>query len=131
MRLPCDAALIIMDAQAAIDDPRWASRNNPGAESVVSDLLAAWRAEGLPVFHVRDEAMEPGLPRPTDAARQSVKKAPPPARETTIAKSTRSAFVGTGLEEALDEIGATTLVVCGGLTNDSLEATGRHGGDLG
>ena len=48
-----------------------------------------------------------------------------------VAKSANSAFVGTKLEEVLDEIGATTLVVCGVLTHNSVEATVRHGGNLG
>ncbi len=132
MRLPCDAALIVIDVQDAIDDPRWGPRNNPGAEAVIAELLAAWRAEALPIFHVRHDSTEPGSPyRPNSPGHGFKPAARPLARETVIAKSTNSAFVGTGLEEALDEIGATTLVVCGVLTNNSVEATVRHGGNLG
>jgi len=132
MRLPCDAALIVIDVQDAIDDPRWAPRNNPGAEAVIAELLAAWRAEALPVIHIRHDSTEPGSPyRPNSPGHGFKPAARPLARETVIAKSTNSAFVGTGLEEALDEIGATTLVVCGVLTNNSVEATVRHGGNLG
>ncbi len=132
MRLPCDAALIVIDVQDAIDDPRWGPRNNPGAEAVIAELLAAWRAEALPIFHVRHDSTEPGSPyRPNSPGHGFKPAARPLARETVIAKSTNSAFVGTALEEALDEIGATTLVVCGVLTNNSVEATVRHGGNLG
>ncbi|MGA2795330.1 MAG: cysteine hydrolase family protein [Roseiarcus sp.] len=132
MRLPCDAALIIIDVQDAIDDPRWGPRNNPGAEAVIAELLAAWRAEALPVIHIRHDSTEPGSPyRPNSPGHGFKPTARPLAHETVIGKSANSAFVGTALEEALDEIGATTLVVCGVTTNNSVEATVRHGGNLG
>jgi nicotinamidase-related amidase len=132
MRLPCDAALLVIDMQQAIDDPRWGSRNNPGAEGVIAELLAAWRAEDLPVFHVRHDSTERGSPyRPNGPGHGFKPAAQPLAGETVIGKSTNSAFVDPTLEAALDEIGATTLVVCGVLTNNSVEATVRHGGNLG
>lgn len=132
MRLPCDAALIVIDVQDAIDDPRWGPRNNPGAEPVIAELLAAWRAERLPIVHIRHDLTEPHSPYRPDSPGHGFKGvARPLAHEAVIAKSTNSAFVGTALEEALDEFGATTLVVCGVLTNNSVEATVRHGGNLG
>ena len=132
MRLPCDAALIVIDVQDAIDDPRWGPRNNPGAEAVIAELLAAWRAERLPIVHIRHDSTEPHSPYRPDSPGHGFKGvARPLAHEAVIAKSTNSAFVGTALEEALDEFGATTLVVCGVLTNNSVEATVRHGGNLG
>ncbi len=128
MRLPCDAALIVIDVQDAIDDPRWGPRNNPGAEPVIAELLAAWRAERLPIVHIRHDSTEPHSPYRPDSPGHGFKGvARPLAHEAVIAKSTNSAFVGT----ALDEFGATTLVVCGVLTNNSVEATVRHGGNLG
>ena len=48
-----------------------------------------------------------------------------------IGKSANSAFIRPDLEAALDEIGATTLVICGVLTSNSVEATARHAGNLG
>jgi nicotinamidase-related amidase len=132
MRLPCDAALLVIDVQQAIDDPRWGPRNNPGAEAVIAELLAAWRAEALPIFHIRHDSTEPGSPYRPDGPGHGFKpEVQPLAGETVIGKATNSAFVDPTLEAALDEIGATTLVVCGVLTNNSLEATVRHGGNLG
>jgi len=132
MRLPCDAALVVIDMQEAIDDPRWGPRNNPGAEAAIARLLAAWRAEGLPVFHVRHDSPNANSPYRPGAPGHAFKLATRPlADEAVIGKSANSAFVGTGLEAALDAIGATTLVLCGVLTNNSLEASARHGGDLG
>jgi len=82
MRLPADAALIVVDAP-------------PPTEDAITALLTVWREEGLPVFHVAAQA--------------------------------DSAFVDTGLEAALDAIGATTLVVCG----NALDATVRDAAGLG
>ena len=44
MRLPSDAALILVDLQLAIDDTRWGPRNNPQAERAIAALLgvASW-----------------------------------------------------------------------------------------
>ena len=132
MRLPCDAALIVIDVQEAIDDPRWGPRNNPGAEAVIAELIAAWRAQALPIFHIRHDSTEPNSAyRPNTPGHPFKPEAAPLAGETVIGKSANSAFIGTALEEALDAVGATTLVVCGVLTNNSVETTVRHGGNLG
>ncbi len=132
MRLAHDAALIVVDVQKAIDDPRWGPRNNPNAERAIAALIAAWRAEGLPIFHVRHDSTEPGSPyAPGSPGHDFKPEARPLDGETIVGKTAHSAFVGTRLEEALDALGATTLVVCGVLTHNSLEATARHGGDLG
>ncbi len=132
MRLPHDVALLVIDVQKAIDDPKWGPRNNPNAERAIAALLAAWRAEGLPIVHIRHDSTEPGSPCAPGSPGHSFKaEARPLDGETIIGKSAHSAFVGTRLEEALDALGATTLVVCGVLTHNSLEATARHAGDLG
>jgi nicotinamidase-related amidase len=132
MRLPRDAALLVVDVQRAVDDPRWGRRNNPDAERAIGALLAAWRAEGLPIVHIRHDSSEPGSPyRPDRPGHEFKPEARPLDGETVIGKSARSAFVGTRLEEALDALGATTLVVCGALAQTSIESTVRHAGDLG
>jgi len=132
MRLPHDAALLVVDVQQAIDDPEWGPRNNPGAEGAIAALIAAWRAEALPIFHIRHDSVEPGSPyRPERPGHAFKAEARPLEGETVIPKSARSAFVGTRLEEALDALGATTLVVCGVLTHNSVEASVRHAADLG
>ena len=51
--------------------------------------------------------------------------------EIVIARKAASAFVGSDLEARLDELGATTLVLCGALATDALEASARHASDLG
>ena len=132
MRLPADTVLIVIDVQEAIDDPRWGPRNNPQAEANIAALIAAWRAEDLPIVHVRHDSVDPASPYAPDGPGHRFKPcAAPLPGEAVLAKNANSAFVGTALEEMLDDLGATTLVVCGVLTPNSVEATARHAGNLG
>jgi len=132
MRLPCDAALVLIDLQLAIDDPSWGPRNNPGAEAAIAELLAAWRAQSLPIVHIRHDSTEPGSPYAPGSSGHAFKpEAMPRSGEIVIGKATNSAFIAPDLERALDAFGATTLVMCGVLTNNSLEASVRHGANLG
>jgi nicotinamidase-related amidase len=132
MRLPVDAALLVIDVQHAIDDAKWGPRNNPGAEVAIAALLQAWREEALPIFHIRHDSEDPRSPyRPESSGHAFKPEAAPLPGEPVIGKRAGSAFAGTGLEAALDAIGATTLVVCGALTHNSIEATVRAASGLG
>ena len=55
----------------------------------------------------------------------------PPPNEDVIVKHTNSAFIGTELDRKLRLAGIDTLVFCGVITNNSLEATVRMAGNLG
>jgi nicotinamidase-related amidase len=132
MRLPADAVLITIDLQEAIDDRRWGPRNNLEAEANIAALVAAWRAERLPLVHIRHDSVDPASPyAPHGPGHRFKPCAAPLDGETVIGKNANSAFVGTALESLLDELGATTLVLCGALTPNSVEATARHAGNLG
>jgi nicotinamidase-related amidase len=121
---------MIVDVQLAIDDPKWGPRNNPDAEARIAALLAAWRDAGMPVVHIRHDSTEAASPyRPGSSGHPFKPEAMPFPGETVIGKSANSAFIGTDLEDKL--AGATTLVICGVLTHNSLEATVRHAGNLG
>ena len=88
-----DAALIVIDVQEAIDDPRWGPRNNPDAEAIVAALLAAWRAEGLPIIHIRHDLTEPASPYRPERRVIVSSRAAPLEGETVIGKRRNSAFV--------------------------------------
>ena len=132
MRIPRDALLLVIDVQNAIDDAKWGPRNNPSAEGNIQKLLAAWRACGRPVAHVRHDSPEPLSPyRPGQRGNEFKPLTAPRSGETVLVKSVNSAFIGTELEPLLTDAGHTTLVVCGVLTNNSVESTVRHAGNLG
>ena len=132
MRLPADATLIVVDVQEAIDDPRWGPRNTPDAEQAIARLIERWRGEGLPLIHVRHDSVDPRSPyAPGSPGHRFKACAAPLEGELVVGKSANSAFIRPDLEAALDAIGATTLVVCGALTANSVEATARHAGGLG
>ena len=128
-------ALLLIDLQNAIDHPAWrkhGDRNNPQAEQRIAVLLAFWRQRGLPVYHVRHDSLEPESPyRPGQTGNEFHPFAAPRAGETVIAKQTNSAFIGTALEATLRAAGHGTLVVCGVITNNSVETTVRMAGNLG
>lgn len=133
--LPPDAALLLIDLQRALDDPRWAvhgPRNNPGAEAKVAALLAGWRHSGRPVVHIRHDSTEPGSTyAPGSPGHPFKPEARPAPGEAVLAKATNSAFIGTGLEDWLRGRGIRVLVVAGAITNNSVEATVRMAGNLG
>lgn len=132
MRLSADAALMIVDMQAAIDDPRWGELNNPGAEANVAALLAAWREAGLPVLHIRHDSPQTASPYRAGTPGHGFKPcAAPLPSEPVFAKETTSAFADGRLDAALTRLGVACLVVCGVLTQNAVEATARSAGDLG
>ena len=128
-------ALIIVDVQKAIDQPFWSKvgpRNNPLAETRMAQLLVAWREHGFPIIHIRHDSVEPDSTyKPGQPGHEIKAEVTPLPRETIIAKPTGSAFVHTSLEQHLKESGIATLVVCGVITNNSVDTTVRHAGDLG
>ncbi|HJT14776.1 MAG TPA: isochorismatase family protein [Dongiaceae bacterium] len=133
--LPDRTALILVDLQLAIDDPRWARhgpRNNLGAEAAAATLLARWRRLGWPIVHIRHDSTEPeSTYRPGGPGHAFKPEVTPAADETIIAKQVNSAFIGTDLHRHLRDIGAPALVILGVITNNSLEATVRNAGNLG
>ncbi len=130
-----DAALLIVDLQRAIDDPRWAAdgpRNNPDAEANIARLLDAWRRAGGVLVHVRHDSAEPNSTyRPGGPGHAFKPEAVPLPGETVIPKQVQSAFVDPVLGETLDRAGTRRLVVCGVITNNSVETTVRHAANLG
>ena len=135
MWLAPGAALLIIDFQKAIDDPRWSKdgpRNNLEAEANIARLLASWREAGRPIFHIRHDSTEPqSAYRPGQPGNDFRAEALPLPGETVVAKRTNSAFIGTDLEGRLRGAGIGTLVIAGVITNNSVEATVRMAGNLG
>lgn len=130
--LPLPCALLVIDFQKAIDAPYWGPRNNPQAEENVARLLAAWRQARWPLLHVRHDSRETtSAYRPGYDTHDFKPQAQPLPGETVVPKLAHSAFVGTDLHGRLRTRGIASLCVCGVITDNSVEATVRHGADLG
>jgi nicotinamidase-related amidase len=127
-------ALLLIDVQMDFATRREAGRpwGNPEADLRIAELLAAFRAKGLPVWHVHHHGTDPRDPLHKDAAGSAVQPcAAPLPGEPVVIKQTSSAFVHTGLEAALRDAGITELVIAGGAANFCVESTTRMAADLG
>lgn len=130
--LPLDAALLLIDVQQGLDEPRWGARNNPGAERRIADLLAAWRAAKRPVIHVQHLSTEADSPlRPDRPGHVFKTEALPIDGEPVFQKNVNSAFIGTALERHLRDRGIDTLVIAGITTDHCVSSTTRMAGNLG
>jgi len=127
-----NSALLIIDVQKAIDHPGWGKRNNPQAEENIGRLLTAWRQAEMPIIHVRHISREPeSTYRPGQEGCEFKAEVQPMNGERIVTKHTNSAFIGTDLEALLHRECISTLVICGVITNNSVEATARMAGNLG
>ncbi len=125
-------ALVLIDIQTGFDNPVWGERNNLTAEDNAARLLTHWRSTGQPVCHIRHVSVEPGSPLGPDTVGTDFKALVMPNEgEAVFEKSVNSAFIGTGLQAHLDDIGATSLVICGLTTPHCISTTTRMAGNLG
>lgn len=130
--LATNAALVIIDMQQGMNHPKLGRRNNPDAESQMLQLLSTWRRSGRPVVHVRhisrspDSVFWPGQP-----GCEFQHALQPLALEHVVEKNVPDAFTATGLERWLYVRSIKQLVIVGVITNNSVEATARSGGNLG
>jgi len=125
-------ALLLIDVQQGLDDPRWGARNNPDAEHQIGALLAAWRQAKWPVIHVQHMSQEPGSPLRADAPGNAFKpEAMPHNGEPVFQKTVNSAFIGTTLEAHLRREGIHALVIVGLTTDHCVSTTARMAGNLG
>jgi len=125
-------ALLLIDVQQAFDEPSWGPRNNPGAEANLARLLAAFRAAGRPVVHVKHNSTEPNSTLRPDRPGNALKpEATPLPGEPLFVKTVNSGFIGTSLEAHLREKGIDGLVIGGFITNHCVSTTARMAGNLG
>jgi len=127
-------ALIVIDVQQGLaeQDAAGRKRNNPDALDRIVELLAAFRAKGLPIFHIRHASTEPdSVFRPERTGFQVISAARELPGEPIIVKTVNSAFIGTDLEARLREAGYHTLIICGATTNHCVETSTRMAGNLG
>jgi nicotinamidase-related amidase len=125
-------ALIIIDVQDGLDDPRLGKRNNPDAESNIARLLADWRRRGRPIYHVQHMSTKPNSPlRPNQPGNAIKRIVAPQDDEPVIQKTVNNAFIGTDLEDRLRAEDIQSVVIVGLTTEHCVSTTARMAGDLG
>jgi nicotinamidase-related amidase len=125
-------ALLIIDVQQGLDDPKYGQRNNPDAEVHIARLLAEWRNRKLPVIHFQHCSTEPDSPLRPELPGNAIKpEAKPLPGETIFHKKVNSAFIGTNLEAYLHEQGISDLVIVGLTTDQCISTTVRMAANLG
>jgi nicotinamidase-related amidase len=129
-----ESALILIDIQQDyFPGGAWEVPGMEAAAAQAARALAAARAAGLPVLHVRHEATSPAAPffRPGTAGAEIAAAVAPAPGETVITKHRPNAFLGTGLAEILAERGAKHLVFAGAMSQMCIDASVRAAVDLG
>ncbi|MFE7846567.1 cysteine hydrolase family protein [Microbacterium sp. NPDC057407] len=98
-----------------------------------AELLAQWRASGLPVIHVRHESREPGASMlvPGTPGGEIDPRVAPRDGETVVTKTFPNSFRATPLEDVLREAEASALVIVGMMSSMCVDATVRAASDLG
>ncbi|SDO50087.1 cysteine hydrolase family protein [Phyllobacterium sp. OV277] len=125
-------ALLVIDVQHAIDDPKWGRRGQPEAEQHIARLLGAWRERRLPIVHIKHDSTDPQSPyRPGTEGNEFKSEVAPQVGEPVVDKRTNNAFIGTDLMDVLDELQVRSLVVTGVLLENSVDATVRMAANLG
>lgn len=126
------AVLIPIDVQQGFDQPDWGRRGNPEMERNGLALLAAWRASGRTILHVKHNSVLPqSTLRPGQAGNDFKPGFEPLAGETLIEKTVNSAFIGTDLEARLRRDGVEQLVFFGISTDMCVSTTTRMAANLG
>jgi nicotinamidase-related amidase len=132
MELQTNAALIIIDQQKGILEPRLGRRNNPQAEQRIMELLSLWRRVGRPVVHVQHVSRSPdSVFWPEQSGVEFQQRFLPMAGEQRIQKQVPDAFCATGLEASLRQARIEQLIIVGVATHNSVESTARTAGNLG
>jgi len=127
-------ALILVDIQKGFDNIEYwgGQRNNQQAEENASELLRLWRHHHLPIFHIQHCSSDPGsLLYETNEGNNFKDLVKPIDNEPIIRKNVNSAFIGTDLEEHLDNLNIAKLVIVGLTTDHCISTTTRMAGNLG
>ena len=126
-----DAAVVVVDAQREYVDGRLPLDGVEAALANIAALLAAARAAGAPVIHVRHKGQPGGLFGPDTAGYELAPQAAALDGERVIDKGLPNSFAGTSLKEALDATGRKRLVVAGFMTHMCVSSTTRAASEHG
>ncbi|MEW7291454.1 cysteine hydrolase family protein [Aquimarina sp. 2304DJ70-9] len=127
-------ALILIDVQKGFEDIQyWGSeRNNLDAEANIEVLLKFWRANRLPIFHIKHCSTTPNSPlKKGNPGNNFQDFIIPKDEEPIIEKEVNSAFIGTDLQKQLENKNINTLVIAGLTTDHCVSTTTRMAGNFG
>ncbi|HEX5841827.1 MAG TPA: cysteine hydrolase family protein [Pseudomonas sp.] len=126
-----NATLLVIDAQ---EEYRSGVLQLPGLDAAlaqIAQLLAAARAQGSAIVHVKHLGIPDGLLDPRGPRGQHLPEAAPLPGELVVEKRMPNAFSGTELHERLQALGHLDLIVCGFMTHSSISTTVRATKDYG
>ncbi|KJV09471.1 Isochorismatase [Elstera litoralis] len=127
-------ALVIVDIQNDyFAGGQWPLAGQAEAAEKAAQILAAARAAGDAVIHIRHEITRPNAPffvpgSEGAAIHSSVQPLP---GETVIVKNFANSFRETPLKAELDGRGVTDLVILGSMSQNCIDSTTRAAADLG
>lgn len=103
------------------------------AAAKAAGLLARFRDDGRPIFHVQHLAKDAdiGFFTPGTEGCEINQAVTPSASEPVIEKNAPNSFIGTDLEQRLRDAGANHLVIVGAMSHMCIDATVRSAAEKG
>lgn len=126
-----EAAVVIIDAQEEYVSGKLPLDGVAAALDNIARLLAAARAAGSPVIHVRHRGGKGGAFDPDGRGFAFTAKAAPADNEKIIDKTLPNAFAKTSLQLELQATGRKSLILAGFMTHMCISATARSALDHG
>lgn len=132
-----NTTLIVVDFQndyfPTFDGAKWPLDDAVAAAENGARLLAAFREKGLPIVHVRHEAVSNDAPFfwPNSEGAGIHPLTAPLETEPVVLKHLPNSFRQTSLKTILDEQGVESVVICGAMSNMCIDAITRAANDLG
>ncbi|WP_181186078.1 cysteine hydrolase family protein [Alkalicoccus urumqiensis] len=116
-----NSALIVIDVQEGLVQAGPYEKDR--VLQTVSGLIEQARQQQVPIVFVRHADEPGGLLEPESAAWEFYRSISPEEADTVIEKTHNSAFYQTNLQEELERLGATRVVLCGLQTEYCVDAT--------
>ena len=127
-----DKALLLIDVQQAFNDPKWGPRNNPTAEEKMQQILTECRKNHWTIIHIQHVSQSPDSVFYEQGTGFAIKEiVAPQTGEKIIHKQVNSAFIGTDLDDYLNEQKIDTLAIVGLTIPHCVSTTTRMSGNLG
>ncbi|KAJ4108703.1 phospholipase C type enzyme [Fusarium equiseti] len=127
-----DSVLIIIDAQNEYATGKLKIENIEASRPVIASLLQRYRAANAPVVHVV-HVTPSGAPvfTPSTELAEEFDELKPAEGEKVIEKLHPGSFTGTALQEILEAIGKSKIVLVGYMAHVCISTTARQGAERG